>query len=146
MTTAAPVVALNASALTSMNGAILNLNGSSLLQASGDLFSLSNGSLLRTLNGPLIRVANGSVLNVAGALAAFFGSGNVINVTNSLCASGCLTFPGGITVAFSGTPPGNVSIGSNPFRNPSSGSLVKSPNAAVIVIQGNSKVTIAGTP
>ena len=59
---------------------------------------------------------------------------------------GCLTFPGGITVAFSGTPPGNVSIGSNPFRNPSSGSLVKSPNAAVIVIQGNSKVTIAGTP
>jgi len=69
-----------------------------------------------------------------------------ILAANSLCSAGCLTFPGGITVAFSGTPPGNVSIGSNPFRNPSSGSLVKSPNAAVIVIQGNSKVTIAGTP
>ena len=43
MTTVAPLVALNASRLTSTKGAILNLN-SPLLQASGDLFSLSNGS------------------------------------------------------------------------------------------------------
>jgi hypothetical protein len=81
---------------------------------------------------------------VAGALAAFLGSGNVINVSNSLCSSGCLTLSGGITVAV--TPGSNVSIGPNPFRNPAAGSLVKSANAAVIVIQGNSRVTIGGAP
>ena len=146
VTSAGPVLTLDASTLTVAAGAVVNLLGGSLMRA-GDLFSLANGSTLRTLNGPLLHVANGSALVGAGALAAFFGvGGNVINVANALCAAlACYTFPGGITVAFGGAPLGNVSIGPNPFTNPALGSLVKSANAAVILVEGASNVSI-GAP
>src|SRR5262249_15594690 len=82
MTSAGPILRLDGSTISA--NTILNLNNS-LLTVNGDLFSLSNGSSLIASGGPLIRV-NNSVLYISGALAAFLGTGNIISVSNTLCA------------------------------------------------------------
>ena len=107
---------------------------------------LSNASTLRTLNGPLINVTGGSVINVSGALVNFGGTaGNVISVTNSLCNSACALVGNIPVLTKQGASVADISI-TNAIKNSSLGSFVlSSPNAAVIVVTGqSSKVTISG--
>jgi len=146
VTSLGPVLRLDASTLTVQAGAAINVNAGSLLKVTGDLLELRNGSTLSVMNGPLVRVAAGSVLNVSGALVAFGGTGgNTINITNTLC-SPCTSI-GGLNVFLTGGASSpNVSI-TNPIKNSTLGSIVKSDTAqtAVLVVEGStSKVTISG--
>lgn len=149
VTSLGPVAKLDGSVLNVNSGALVNVAGGSLLKVTGDLIELRNASTLNINSGPLLNVSGGSVVNVSGALVNFAGTGgNAVNITNTLCAP-CTNFSG-IPVAVSGGAV--VTIGPNPLKNPSLGSLALSNptlstgGTAVLVVNGpTSKVTI-GAP
>jgi hypothetical protein len=145
VTSLGPMLVLDGSTLSVQNGALIFANGS-FLDVAGDLLSLSNGSRLNLSNGAVLNVTGNSVARIGGALVAFGGSGNQVNVTNGACLSGqCLTF-GEVRVALTGGATGaNVSIGGNVIKG--SGGVINysSPQAAAIVVNGSgSRVVIRG--
>lgn len=95
-------------------------------------------SFINVTNGPLISVAGaGSLLDVAGALVNFGGTGgNKIVVNNGISPTATLS---GLPV--SSTFGGSVSIGPNPVKNPSlgsvsvTGSLISATNGGTVSIQ-----------
>lgn len=139
---------MNASTLTVNNGAVASVGGGSLLRVTGDLFQVLNGGTLRTLKGPLLNVAGSSVVNVSGSFIAFGGTGgNTVSVTNGLCP--CTLFSGIPVALTGGATSSNVSIGPNPIKNSTLGTVTKSNpvttsgGTALIVVNGaSSKVTI----
>ncbi len=143
VTSLGSLVRLDASTLTLTQGALVTLTGGSYLRVTGDLVELTGGSTLRLLNGPLLSASGGSVVNVSGALVAFGGSGNSVNIANSLCPCSLVS---GVPVAFrDGALPGNVSIGPNPIRNPQAGSVTLTPTTAALVVSGpTTRVTVGG--
>ncbi len=77
--------------------------GGSLVRINGNLFSLRNGSVINlndTSSGFLISLSGGSILDVTGGLIEFIGTGNQINVKNTLSFSAA----------------SSVTIGSNQIR------------------------------
>ncbi len=134
-----PPIALDKGLITVNNGPLLDLQGGSNMTVTGDLLRLTNGSRITVVNGPLIRVDGvaptgtspaTSTLNVSGALVNFGGTGgNQIVVTNSITPTATLS---GIPVNTASG--GSVSIGPNPVKNPTlgtvsvTGSLIQSTN------------------
>ena len=84
------LISMNASTLNIVNGSLVNVAGGSYLNVTGNLLNMSGGSLLNLFNGQLLTVSNGSVATISGSLVSFSGSGNVINVTNTLVPTGYL--------------------------------------------------------
>ena len=140
MTSVGPMIALDRGLINVHNGALINLTSGSQLITLGDLLSLANGSRINVFNGPLINVAGtGSVLDVSGALVNFGGTGgNRIIVNNSIAPTASQS---GLPV--SATTGGSVSIGPNPIRNPSLGSI--SVTGSLIQATNNGRVSI-GAP
>jgi hypothetical protein len=129
--------------MTIQKGALVNIAGGSFLQVNGNLIHLANASVLSLMNGPVVNVAGGSRLSVTGGLFSFSGPGNVVKVTNNLCAAGACRTIGGLPVALTnGATASNVSING---AIKGAGTLNVAPNAAVLVVNGpGSKVTIGG--
>jgi hypothetical protein len=135
------LIRLDNSVLNVMNGSLVNVNASKLT-VGGDLVSLLNGATLSLANGPLLTVSGSGFVNITGALIGFGGTGgNTVNVTNNLCP--CSLF-GGVPVALqNGALAANVLI-TSPIRNPASGALNLSPNAALAVVNGAGSRLIVG--
>ena len=143
--TAASLVALNASRMLVSLGSLVNVSGGSVLNVSGNLLSLSNGSTLSLFNGSLLSVSGGSLASIGGSLVSFGGSGgNLLSVSNNYCGGSCAII-GGIPVALlNGATAANVSIGAGAIQNANLGSLkLATPSTALITLSGTaSKVTI----
>lgn len=146
LTSVGPVVKLDNATLTVGGGALVCVGGGSLLRVTGDLVQLVNGARLTLSNGPLLFASGTSVVNASGALIAFEGGGNMVDVTNSLCASTCPSFNGIPVFLTGGATSGQVNIGAGAIKNPSLGTITKSSasSTALVVVDGpTSKVTIA---
>jgi hypothetical protein len=143
--TAASLVALNASRMLVSMGSLVNVSGGSVLNVSGNLVSLSNASMLSLLNGSLLSVSGGSLASIGGSLVSFGGAGgNLLSVSNSLCGGSCALI-GGIPVALlNGATAANVSIGAGAIQNANLGSVkLATPSTALIAVSGaGSKVSI----
>ena len=125
------LASLTASALT-IQGHAVNLSGATL-NVAGDLFRLDRSSTLTITGGALLNASNGAILNVSGALVNFLSTGNTLNITNNLCASGGCTTMGGLRVLITGG--GSLSL-SNPILNATGNTLNIGPDAAVISVSG----------
>jgi hypothetical protein len=139
------MVMLNNSHLIIANGHGTNVAGGSFLKVLGDFLRMANGSSLTISNGSALNISGGSSVSISGAFVNFVGTGNVINLTNSLCATfSCQTF-NGVRVAFAnGASPTNVTIGANAITG-AGGVINASANAAGVLLNGiTSKVKIAG--
>jgi FecR-like protein len=143
--TAASLVALNASRMLVSMGSLVNVSGGSVLNVSGNLVSLSNASMLSLLNGSLLSVSGGSLASIGGSLVSFGGSGgNLLSVSNNFCGGSCAMI-GGIPVALlNGATAANVSIGAGAIQNANLGSVkLATPGTALITVSGaGSKVTV----
>jgi hypothetical protein len=110
------LVMLNASTLN-VTGSLFNVAGGSYLNVTGDLVQLANGSVL-VINGPLLTVSGGSVVSTTGALIAFGGTGNTVQINNTLCAPCISVGAHSIPVALTNSAvSGNVSIGPTAYRS-----------------------------
>jgi hypothetical protein len=144
LTSVGPVVKLDGSTLSVTSGAGISVNSGSLLRITGDLLSMINGSTLTISSGGVLSVSGGSVVTISGALVAFGGtSGNVINVSNSVCSGTCASSGG---IPFNATNGASVSISGTAIKNSGLGSFnLNNVSTAVIVADGsNTKVVILG--
>jgi len=143
--TAASLVALNASRMLVSLGSLVNVSGGSVLNVSGNLVSLSNGSMLSLLNGSLLSVSGGSFASIGGSLVSFGGSGgNLLTVSNTLCGGSCAMISGIPVALLNGATAANVSIGAGAIQNANLGSVkLGTPSTALIAVSGaGSKVTV----
>jgi len=145
VTSAGPLIRLDASTLSVLAGSAVNVAGGSALDVTGDLITLSNGARLNVNGGGVLRVAGNSLASIGGALIGFSGGGgNTVTVMNGLCpaGSGCSTI-GGVTFFFTGgASTANVSVTGTPLGNPALGT-VNAPNSAHVIVDGaGSRVTI----
>jgi hypothetical protein len=143
--TAASLVALNASRMLVSLGSLVNVSGGSVLNVSGNLVSLSNGSMLSLLNGSLLSVSGGSFASIGGSLVSFGGAGgNLLTVSNTLCGGSCAMISGIPVALLNGATAANVSIGAGAIQNANLGSLkLGTPSTALIAVSGaGSKVTV----
>lgn len=141
VTALGPVVRLDASTLN-VAGAVVNVNAS-VFSGGGTLLSLANGSTLNA--GLLASVSGGGLFSWSGPLATFSGTGNTVNLANSLCASGgCVTAAGLRFALTNGAAAGNVVV-TNPTPFVGAGGTVNAaPTAAHFLVSGStSKVTLA---
>lgn len=120
-----PVVALDNGLISVKNGPLLNLTGGTKMTVSGDLLSLINGSKINVLNGTLVSVdGTGSSLSVSQALVNFGGTGgNTIVVNNTISPNVTLTQTGLSGVGVFQGAGSSISIGPNPVKNPTLGSI-----------------------
>jgi FecR protein len=81
---AVSMVTLQSSMLTVARGNLVNVAGGSVLNIAGNLVSLADASTLNILNGLLLGVTGGSYANIGRSLVSFSGTGNVLNVSNSI--------------------------------------------------------------
>jgi hypothetical protein len=143
--TAASLVALNASRMLVSMGSLVNVSGGSVLNVAGNLVSLSNGSALSLFNGSLLSVSGGSLANIGGSLLSFGGSGgNLLSISNNFCGSSCAMISGIPVALLNGATAANVSIGSGAIQNANLGSVkLGTPGTALITVSGAaSKVSI----
>jgi len=143
--TAASLVALNASRMLVSLGSLVNVSGGSVLNVSGNLVSLSNGSMLSLLNGSLLSVSGGSFASIGGSLVSFGGSGgNLLSVSNTLCGVSCAMISGIPVALLNGATAANVTIGAGAIQNANLGSVtLGTPSTALIAVSGaGSKVTV----
>jgi hypothetical protein len=148
VTSLGPVVALDKGIINVTEGALINLTAGSQMNVTGDLLSLINGSRINVVNGPLIRVDGvaltgtapaASTLSVSGALVNFGGTGNnAIVVTNAITPTATMS---GLPV--SATTGGSISIGPNPVKNPTLGTISVSNGGSLIQASNNGVVNIA---
>jgi len=114
---AVSMVTLRASTLTVANGHLVNVAGGSVLNIAGNLVSLSDASTLSILNGLLLNVSGNSSASIGRSLVSFSGSGNVLNVTNSIAPTALVN---GIPVA---GPVDSFRIGANAIAGAGSGTI-----------------------
>jgi len=142
-----PLVRMDGSVLTILNGHLAAVRGGSFLNVGGD-FLLMNGSTLNLNNGSFLLAQGGSFVKITGALVNFGTGGNTVNLTNNLCGSPC-TVIGGLKVFLTnGALAGNVSI-NNPITNAGGGTFNFSngANTAHLVVDGaNTQVRIGVPP
>jgi len=108
----AAMVNLDSSIMNVLSGHFANV-AASRLNVAGDFLRMSGNSTLNILNGLLLNVLNGGVASM-GTFINFTGTGNVINVTNSLMPT---RFVSGIPifVAPTATANANISISGTPI-------------------------------
>jgi hypothetical protein len=114
---AVSMVTLKASMLTVARGNLVNVAGGSVLNIAGNLVSLADASTLNLLNGLLLNVSGGSYASVGRALVSFSGSGNVLNVNNSIAPTAIIN---GIPVA---GPVDSFRIGANAISGAGAGTI-----------------------
>jgi hypothetical protein len=149
---AVSMLTLKASMLTVANGNLVNVTGGSVLNIAGNLVTLADASTLNILNGLLLNVSGGSYANVGRSLVSFSGTGNVVNVTNSIMPT---TIINGIPVFVSG-PANSFGIGANAIGGTGSGTIringvaltpttpLASLTGSLVAIQGGSTVNVGG--
>lgn len=134
--TLSQLASLSASNLV-VQGHALSLSGGARMTVGGDLFRLADRSTLTITNGALLSLSGGAILNVGGALINFIGTGNTLNITNTLCGGGC-TMVGGLPVLVTGG--GTLTLTTNPILNLTGNVLNIAPGAAAITISGGAQV------
>ena len=142
-----PLIRMDGSVLTILNGHLAAVRGGSFLNVGGDFLAMNNGSTLNLSNGSLFLAQGGSFVKIGGALVNFGGTGNTLNITNNLCASSCHV-TGGLNVFLTnGAGPGNVVINA-PITNPGGGTinLSNGPTTAHIVVDGAATQVRIGPP
>jgi hypothetical protein len=122
--TGAELVRIDATTLSIANGALVNLAGGSKLTLTGDLVHLLNGATLNVsgaTTGVLLNATGNSFASIGGVLVRFTGTGNTINVTNSLAPTGYIA---GIPVFSSlGGTTGFSVTNANAFANFAGGTI-----------------------
>jgi FecR-like protein len=134
--TLSQLASLSASNLV-VQGHALSLSGGARMTVAGDLFRLADRSTLTIANGALLSLSGGAILNVGGALINFIGTGNTLNITNTLCGGGC-TMVSGLPVLVTGG--GTLTLTTNPILNLTGNVLNIAPGAAAITISGGAQV------
>jgi hypothetical protein len=134
--TLSQLASLSASNLV-VQGHALSLSGGARMTVAGDLFRLADRSTLTIANGALLSLSGGAIMNVGGALINFIGTGNTLNITNTLCGGGC-TMVGGLPVLVTGG--GTLTLTTNPILNLTGNVLNIAPGAAAITISGGAQV------
>ncbi len=136
----ASLARLDGSTFTVTSGAAFKVSGNSTVLVTADLFTLGNSSTLSILNGALLSL-NGS-LTITGSLINFQGTGNTVNVTNSLCGGPCSRILG-IPVW---NPSGAIVSLTSPIKNLAGNTInYSSLSAALIVVSGaKSQLTVQG--
>ncbi len=82
------LVSLNASSLA-VNGNLFTVTGGAQLNVIGNLLSVQGNSSVTLNGGVFVSVGAGSIFSLTNGALVDFGTGNnVVNVSNSLCASG----------------------------------------------------------
>ncbi len=114
---AVAMINLRASALAVANGHLVNVAGGSVLNIAGNLVNLADSSTLSILNGLLLNVSGGSSASIGRSLVSFSGTGNVLNVTNSIVPTAIVN---GIPVS---GPTDSFRIGANPIAGAAAGTI-----------------------
>jgi hypothetical protein len=114
---AVSMVTLKASAFTVARGNLVNVAGGSVLNIAGNLVNLSDGSTLSILNGLLLNVAGNSSASIGRSLVSFSGSGNMLNVNNSIAPTAIIN---GIPVS---GPVDSFRIGANAIAGAGAGTI-----------------------
>jgi FecR-like protein len=114
---AVSMITLTASALNVANGHLVNVAGGSVLNIAGNLVSLADSSTLSILNGLLLNVSGNSSASIGRSLVSFSGSGNVLNVTNSIVPTAIVN---GIPVS---GPTDSFRIGANAIAGAAAGTI-----------------------
>ena len=130
------LASLSASNLV-VQGHALSLSGGARMTVGGDLFRLADRSTVTIANGALLSLSGGAILNVGGALINFIGTGNTLNITNTLCGGRCTTV-GGLPVLVTGGA--TLTLTSNPVLNLTGNFLNIAPGAAAITLSGGAQV------
>jgi hypothetical protein len=145
---AVSMVTLRASAMTVARGHLVNVAGGSVLNIAGNLVSLSNGSTLSILNGLLLNVSGGSSASIGRSLVSFSGTGNVLNVNNSIAPTAIIN---GIPVS---GPVDSFRIGANAIAGAGSGTIringvqltpttpLSSLTGSLVAVQGSGAVKV----
>ncbi len=111
------LVRLNASSLM-INGNLFSVTGGGQLNVNGSLLSVQGGSMVTLAGGTFVHVGSGSMFSLTnGALVDFGAGNNVVNVSNTLCASGgCFTPFSNPAYQVAGNPADfSAPAGFNPF-------------------------------
>ncbi|HEY7541116.1 MAG TPA: FecR family protein [Methylomirabilota bacterium] len=114
---AVSMVTLTASTLAVANGHLVNVAGGSVINVAGNLVSLANSSTLSILNGLLLNVSGNSSATIGRSLVSFSGSGNVLNISNSIVPTAIIN---GIPVS---GPTDSFRIGANAIAGAASGTI-----------------------
>jgi hypothetical protein len=114
---AVAMINLRASALAVANGHLVNVAGGSVLNIAGNLVNLTDSSTLSILNGLLLNVSGGSSASIGRSLVSFSGTGNVLNVANSIVPTGIVN---GIPVS---GPTDSFRIGANAVGGATAGTI-----------------------
>jgi hypothetical protein len=114
---AVSMISLTASTLAVANGHLVNVAGGSVLNVAGNLVSLANNSTLSILNGLLLNVSGNSSATIGRSLVSFSGSGNVLNISNSIVPTAIVN---GIPVS---GPTDSFRIGANAIAGAASGTI-----------------------
>jgi hypothetical protein len=142
LTAVGDLIQLNASQFDVVRGALASVGGGGALRVGGNLITLANGSTLNLLNGPVLNVSGNSMVDITGALIAFSGAGNVVNINNTLCANGGCVDRGGLRVQLNGTTPASNVIVNNPITG--AGTVNIPANAAHLSVSGAGSRVIIG--
>ena len=156
------VAGQNAELRADMAGdALVQLDASSMV-VNGNLFRVTNGGVMNVMNASLVSLSNGSTFSLNGgafvsveaggtftltngALVNFGAGTNTVNVTNTLCASGCFTpFPHLPDIQVAGNPANfSAPSGYQPFVNAGGSNTVNiTPGSAILNVQGGGQITI----
>jgi hypothetical protein len=114
---AVAMINLRASAMAVANGHLVNVAGGSVLNIAGNLVNLADSSTLSILNGLLLNVSGGSSASIGRSLVSFSGTGNVLNVTNSIAPTAIVN---GIPVS---GPTDSFRIGANAIAGAAAGTI-----------------------
>ena len=114
---AVSMISLTSSTLAVANGHLVNVAGGSVLNVAGNLVSLANNSTLSILNGLLLNVSGNSSATIGRSLVSFSGSGNVLNISNSIVPTAIIN---GIPVS---GPTDSFRIGGNAIAGAANGAI-----------------------
>jgi hypothetical protein len=142
LTAVGDLIQLNASRFDVVSGALANVAGGSWLKVGGNLVTLANGSTLNLQNGPVLNVSGNSLVDISGALIGFSGAGNMVDIKNTLCASGGCVDRGGLRVQLNGTTPAHNVIVNNPITG--AGTVNIPASAAHVSVSGAGSRVIIG--
>jgi len=149
---AVSMVSLKSSLLNVTRGNLVNVAGGSVLNVAGNLVSLADASTLNIFNGLVLNVTGGSYASIGRSLVSFSGSGNVLNVNNSIVPTAIIN---GIPVA---GPVDSFRIGANAIGGTGTGTVringvaltpntpLSSLTGSLVAVQGSGLVNIGVPP
>ena len=148
---AVSMVTLRSSVLNVANNHLVNVAGGSVLNVAGNLVMLADASTLNIFNGLLLNVSGNSSAFIGKSLVSFSGTGNVVNVNNTIAPTAIIN---GIPVA---GPVDSFRIGANAIGGTGSGTIkingvpltpttpLSSLTGSLIAVQGSGSVNVGPT-